>query len=137
MLRLIIQNHFHLLLKCFRIRNSLSDVLSAPLLVAAVFIFVACAVKFQVGVLAAEDFSVSNLPLQGLTMFAVLFAWEMAWNSPIVNIVLQTMKRQLIMNSKSLSVECYLETKMLRDVKLLYDVMTDTIGCILEIRISQ
>ena len=74
MLRLIIQNHFHLLLKCFRIRNSLSDVLSAPLLVAAVFIFVACAVKFQVGVLAAEDFSVSNLPLQGLTMFAVLFA---------------------------------------------------------------
>ena len=63
-------------------------------------------------------------------MFAVLFAWEMAWNSPIVNIVLQTMKRQLIMNSKSLSVECYLETKMLRDVKLRYDVMADTIGCI-------
>ena len=130
MLRLIIQNHFHLLLKYFRIGNSWSDVLSAPLFVAAVFIFVASAVKFQVGVLAAEDFSGSNLPLQGLTMFAVLFAWEMAWNSPIVNIVLQTMKRQLIMNSKSLSVECYPETKMLRDVKLLYDVMADTIGCI-------
>ena len=31
-------------------------------------------------------------------------------------------------NSKSLSVECCLETKMHRDVKLLYDVMADTIG---------
>ena len=31
-------------------------------------------------------------------------------------------------NSKSLSVECYLEVKMRRDVKLLYDVMADTIG---------
>ena len=30
-------------------------------------------------------------------------------------------------NSKSLSVECCLETKMRRDVKLLYDVMVDTI----------
>ena len=33
-------------------------------------------------------------------------------------------------NSKSLSVECCLETKMRRDVKLLYDVMADTIGYI-------
>ena len=70
-------------------------------------------------------------------VFAVLFAWEMAWDSPIVNIVLQTMKRQLFVNtlgidgnSKSLSVVCCLETKMLRDVKLLYDVMADTIGYI-------
>ena len=31
-------------------------------------------------------------------------------------------------NSKSLSVQCCLETKMRRDVKLLYDVMADTIG---------
>ena len=31
-------------------------------------------------------------------------------------------------NSKSLSVECCLETKMHRVVKLLYDVMADTIG---------
>ena len=31
---------------------------------------------------------------------------------------------------KSLSVECCLETKMRRDVKLLYDVMADTIGFI-------
>ena len=30
-------------------------------------------------------------------------------------------------NSKSLSVECCQETKMRRDVKLLYDVMPDTI----------
>ena len=68
MLRLIIQNHFHLLLKYFSIRNSLSDVPSAPLFVDAVSIFVACAVEFQIGVLAPEDFSVSNLPLRGLTI---------------------------------------------------------------------
>ena len=35
MLRLIIQNRFHLLLKYFSIRNSLSDVPSAPLFVDA------------------------------------------------------------------------------------------------------
>ena len=35
-------------------------------------------------------------------------------------------------NSKSLSVECYLEVKLRRDVKLLYDVMADTIGYIYE-----
>ena len=71
----------------------------------------------------------------GVLVFAVLFAWEMAWDSPIVNIVLQTMKRQLFMNTlvidetrKSLSVECCLETKMRLDVKLLHDVMADTIG---------
>ena len=73
----------------------------------------------------------------GVLEFAVLFAWEMAWDSPIVNIVLQTMKRQLFVNtlgidenSKSLSVECCLETKISRDVKLLYDVIADTIGSI-------
>ena len=59
---------FHLLLKYFSIRNSLSDVPSAPLFVDAVSIFVACAVEFQIGVLAPEDFSVSNLPLRGLTI---------------------------------------------------------------------
>ena len=68
MLRLIIQNRFHLLLKYFSVRNSLSGVPSAPLFVDAVSIFVACAVEFQVGVLAPEDFSVSNLPLRGLTI---------------------------------------------------------------------
>ena len=49
-----------MLLKYFSIRNSLSDVPSAPLFVDAV--------EFQVGVLAPEDFSVSNLPLRGLTI---------------------------------------------------------------------
>ena len=70
-LRLIIQNRFHLLLKYFSIRNSLSDVPSAPLFVDAISIFVAWAVEFQVGALAPEDFSdflVSNLPLGGLTI---------------------------------------------------------------------
>ena len=62
---------FHLLLKYFSIRNSLSDVPSAPLFVDAISIFVAWAVEFQVGALAPEDFSdflVSNLPLGGLTI---------------------------------------------------------------------
>ena len=68
MLMLIIQNRFHLLLKYFSIRNSLIDVPSAPLFVDAVSIFVAYAVEFQVGVLGPEDFSVSNLPLRGLTI---------------------------------------------------------------------
>ena len=58
---------FHLLLKYFSIRNSLTDVPSAPLFVDAVSIFVAGAVEFQVGVLAPEDL-VSNLPLGGLTI---------------------------------------------------------------------
>ena len=68
MLRLIIQKRFHLLLKYFSIRNSLCDVPSAPLFVDAVSIFVGCAVEFQVGVLAPEDFSVSNLSLRVLTI---------------------------------------------------------------------
>ena len=59
MLRLIVQNRFHFLLKYLSIRNSLSDVPSAPLFVDGVFIFVACAVEFEVGVLAPEDFSMS------------------------------------------------------------------------------
>ena len=63
-LRLIIQNRFHFLLKYFSIRNSLSNVPSAPLFVDAVSIFVACAVEFKVGVLAPEDFSVSSLHLR-------------------------------------------------------------------------
>ena len=127
MLRLIIQNRFHLHLKYFSIRNSLRDVPSAPLFVDVVSIFVACAVEFQVGVLAPEDFSVSNLPVRRLTIrrSCACWEWEMAWDSPIVNIVLQTIKRQLFMNtlvidgnSKSLLVKCCLETKMRRDVKL-------------------
>ena len=38
----------------------------------------------------------------------------------------------LVIDGKSLSVECCLETKMCRDVKLLYmyDIMLDTIGYI-------
>ena len=41
-IRLIIQNRFHLVLKNFSIWNSLSDVLSAPLFVAAVYIHLCC-----------------------------------------------------------------------------------------------
>ena len=55
-------------LKYFSIGNSLRDVPSAPLFVDAVSIFVAWAVEFQVGVLAPEDFSVSNFPPRGLTI---------------------------------------------------------------------
>ena len=128
-IRLIIQNCFHLLLKNFSIWNSLSDVLSAPLFVATISIHLCCLRRwissrrsslqriFRCQIFPCEDWQF------GVLVFAVLFAWEMAWDSPIVNIVLQTMKRQLFMNtlvidgnSKSLSVECCLETKMRRDV---------------------
>ena len=125
-IRFIIQNHFHLL---FSIWNSLSDVLSALLFVAAVSIHLCCLHHwissrrssllriFQCQIFPCEDWQF------GVLVFAVLFAWEIAWDLPIVNIVLQTMKRQLFMsalvidgNSKSLSVECCLETKMRCDV---------------------
>ena len=57
------------------------------------FSHLACAVEFQ------EDFSVSNLPLRGLTIRRSCVCWSVcmrnAWDSAIVNIVLQTMKRQL------------------------------------------
>ena len=125
-IRLIIQNRFHLL---FSIWNSLSGVLSALLFVAAVSIHLCCLRRwissqrsslrriFQCQIFPCEDWQF------GILVFAVLFAWEIAWDSPTVNIVLQTMKRQLFMsvlvidgNSKSLSVECCLKTKMRRDV---------------------
>ena len=124
-IRLIIQNRFHLLLKNFSIWNSLSDVLSAPLFVATISIHLCCLRRwissrrsslqriFRCHIFPCEDWQFSVL------VFAVLFAWEMAWDWPIVNIVLQTTKTQLFMcalvidgNLKLLSVECCLETKM-------------------------
>ena len=139
--RLIIQNRFHLLLKYFSIRNSLSDVPSAPLFVDAVSIFVACAVEFQVGVLAPEDFSVSNLPLRGLTIRRSCVCCSVCMRNGLRFTDSKhcfaddekTALREYFghwWNSKSLSVECCPETKMRRDVKLLYDVMADTIGYI-------
>ena len=128
-IRLIIQNCFHLLLKNFSIWNSLSDVLSAPLFVATISIHLRCLPLWISSrqFFAPEDFSVSNLPLRGLTIrrscVCCSVCMRNAWDSPIVNIVLQTMKRQLFMsalvidgNSKSFSVECCLDTKMRRDV---------------------
>ena len=108
----------------------MSYVVSAPLFVAAVSFVVARVDWFQVGVLAPEDFSVSNLPLWGFTAgrwiqrscvcFSVLFASEIAWNSPIVNTVSQTMYEQvssswirwsLMANRFQSNVICCLETK--------------------------
>ena len=127
--RLIIQNRFHLLLKNFSIWNSLSDVLSAPLFVATISIHLCCLRRwissrcsslqriFRCQIFPCEDWQF------GVLVFAVLFAWQMAWDSPIVNIVLQTMKTELFMsalvidgNLRLLSVGCCLETKMHRDV---------------------
>ena len=118
-----------LLLQNFSIWNSLSDILSAPLFVATISIHLCCLRRwissrrsslqriFRCQIFPCEDWQF------GVLVFAVLFAWEMAWDSPIVNIVLQTMKTQLFMsalvidgNLKLLSVECCLETKMCRDV---------------------
>ena len=108
----------------------MSYVVSAPLFVAAVSFVVARVDWFQVGVLAPEDFSVSNLLLWGFTAgrwiqrscvcFSVLFASEIAWNSPIVNTVSQTMYEQvssswirwsLMANCFQSNVICCLETK--------------------------
>ena len=65
----------------------------------------------------------------GVLVFAVLFTWEIAWDYCFADDE-KTALREYFghwWNSKSLSVECCLETKMRRDVKLLYDVMADTI----------
>ena len=86
--------------------------------------------RFQVGALAPEDFSVSNLPLRGFTAgcwiqrscvcFSVPFASEIAWDSPIVNTVSQTINEQvssswirwsLMANRFQSNVVCCLETK--------------------------
>ena len=118
-----------LLLQNFSIWNSLSDILSTPLFVATISIHLCCLRRwissrrsslqriFRCQIFPCEDWQF------GVLVFAVLFAWEMAWDSPIVNIVLQTTKTQLFMsalvidgNLKLLSVECCLETKMCRDV---------------------
>ena len=106
-IRLIIQNRFHLLLKNFSIWNSLSDVLSAPLFVATISIHLCCLRRwissrrsslqriFRCQIFPCEDWQF------GVLVFAVLFAWEMAWDSPIVNIVFQTMKRRLALHECS------------------------------------
>ena len=128
-LRLIIQNRFHLLLKYFSIRNSLSDVPSAPLFVS---IFVACAVEFQVGVLAPEDFSVSNLPLRGLTIRRSCVCCSVCMRNGLrftdskhcfADDEKTALREYLVF--EIVSVECL--TKIRRAVKLLYDVIADTI----------
>ena len=91
-IRLIIQNRFYLL---FSIWNSLSGVLSALLFVAAVSIHLCCLRRwissqrsslrriFQCQIFPCEDWQF------GVLVFAALFAWEIAWDSPIVNIFLR------------------------------------------------
>ena len=114
---------------------------SASLFVDAVSIFVSWAVEFQVGLLAPADFSVSNLPLQGLTIRRSCVCCSVFMRNGLrftdsKHCFAEDEKTALHeyfdhwWNSKSLSVECCLETKMRRDVKLLYDVMADTIGYI-------
>ena len=103
-IRLIIQNRFHLVLKNFSIWNSLSDVLCSAvcccrlhpsLLLAPLNFKWAFSLQriFRCQIVPCEDWQFDVLA------FAVLFAWEMAWDSPIVNTVLQTMKRQLFMSA--------------------------------------
>ena len=119
-----------MLLKYFSIRNSLSDVPSAPLFVDAVSIFVACAVEFQVGVLAPEDFSVSNIDLRRLTIRR-----SCSCCSVCMRIGLRfTDSKHCFADDEKTALREYLvfeivsETKIRRDVKLLYDVIADTIG---------
>ena len=98
-IRLIIQNLFHLL---FSIWNSLSGVLSALLFVAAVSIHLCC--------------------LRSCVCCSVCMRNSLRFTDS-KHCFAETMKRQLVMsvlvidgNSKSLSVECCLKTKMRRDV---------------------
>ena len=106
-IRLIIHNRLLLLLKNFSIWNSLSDVLSAPLFVAAVSIHLCCLRRWissprssLEGIFRGHIFPCEDWQLDVL-VFAVLFAWEMAWDTPIVNIVFQTMKRRLALHECS------------------------------------
>ena len=136
-IRLIIQNRFHLLLKNFSIWNSLSDVLSAPLFVATISIHLCCLRRwissrrsslqriFRCHIFPCEDWQFSVL------VFTVLFAWEMAWDWPIVNIVLQTTKTQLFLCALVIDGNLKLLSKKNAPwSQLLYDVMADTIGYI-------
>ena len=148
MLRLIIRNRFHLLLKYFSIRNSLSDVPSAPLFVDAVSIFVACAAEFEVGVLAPEDFSVSNLPLRGLTIRRSCVCCSVCMR----NGLRFTDSKHCFADDEKTSLPEYFghpvmefeiafsrmlpRNKNRRDVKLLYDVMADTIGYISKVKFT-
>ena len=98
--------------------------------------------EFQVGVLAPEDFSMSNLPPRGLTIrrscvcCSFFMKNGLRFTVHVKHCFADDEKTalheyfSLWWNSKSLSVECCLETKMRRDVQLLYDVMADTIGYI-------
>ena len=108
----------------------MSDVPSAPLFVDAVSIFVACAVEFQVGVLAPEDFSVSNLPLRGLTIRRSCVCCSVCMR----NGLRFTDSKHCFADDEKTALREYLvfeivsETKIRRDNKLLYDVIADTIG---------
>ena len=68
----------------------------------------------------------------GVLVFAVLFTWEIAWDYCFADDEKTALCEYFRhwWNSKSHSFECCLETKMRRDIKLLYDVMADTIGYI-------
>ena len=121
-LSLIIQNRFHLLLKLLllSIRNSWSDVLSAPLFVAAVSFFVARA-KFQVGVLAPEVFRCEkSTPATGFTVGVLVFA------------VLFHLHERSVLHEyfghwwDRFQSNIAQKEKMRRDVKLLYDAMVFT-----------
>ena len=137
-----------MLLKYFSIRNSLSDVPSAPLFVDAVSIFIAWAVEFQVGVLAPEDFSVWNLPLRGLTIRRSCVCCSVFMR----NGLRFTDSKHCFADDEKTSLPEYFghpvmefeiafsrmlpRNKNCRDVKLLYDVMADTIGYISKVKFT-
>ena len=65
----------------------------------------------------------------GVLVFAVLFAWEVVWEHCFADDEKTAFHEYFDhwWEFEMDSVECCLETKMRRDVKLLYDVMADTI----------
>ena len=120
-IRLIIQNRFHFLLKDFSIWNSLSDVLSAPLFVATISVHLCCLRRW----ISSRRSSLQRiLPLRGLTIRRSCVCCSVCMRNGLrftdskhcfaddENTALHECFGHLWL----ISVDCWLETKMRRDV---------------------
>ena len=143
MLRLIIQNCFHLLLNYLSINSKFIDWCSLCSAVCWCRLHLCCLRRWiQVGVLAPEDFSVSNLPLRGLTIRRSCVCCSVCMRN---GLRFTDSKHCFADDEKTALHECFGRfghwwefeipfSRMLPRNKnapwrqLLYDVMTDTIG---------
>ena len=105
MLSLIIQNRFHLLVKYFSIQIHwvMFPLLRCLLILSPSLLLAPLNKNFKSAFSLQRIFLCEIFPCEywqfSVVVFAVLFPWEIAWDSTIVNIVLQTMKRQLFVNT--------------------------------------